>query len=487
MIQVQDMTFSYGDKPLYEKVNFVIGKGQKVGIVGPNGSGKSTLLSLIRGEEEGFTGRIKTQGKIALVPQEIKHDPDMEKSKTVREYVDFQSLYDDHEIKKMLIGLELALDLDKNPKVLSGGQKTKLALARALLQKPEILLLDEPTNFMDVEGKAWVMDFLSTYSGTVLLISHDLELMDRHLDKILAVSSYNSEIKEYTGNYSNYLKLKKDYEEKQRRDRRIAERHIARLEDHYKKMSKFDSKKSILRRKIEREKNTLPEVPAEIKKIKISLPEPKRAGEVIIKATDISKSYKDKNVLVDLNFTILRNERITLVGPNGAGKSTLIKVLTGMVAPDAGQVFRDQNLLVGYYSQEFENFDFTKTVMQIFCEKTGRPENFARSFLGRFMLSGNKVFQKVESLSGGEKTRLSIAILTAGENNLLILDEPTTYLDVLSQRIILETLKEYRGTMILVSHTPEFVKELKPTKAFVFPEQKMKFWDDAILNKVDEI
>ncbi len=487
MIQVQDMTFSYGDKPLYEKVNFVIGKGQKVGIVGPNGSGKSTLLSLIRGEEEGFTGRIKTQGKIALVPQEIKHDPDMEKSKTVREYVDFQSLYDDHEIKKMLIGLELTLDLDKNPKVLSGGQKTKLALARALLQKPEILLLDEPTNFMDVEGKAWVMDFLSTYSGTVLLISHDLELMDRHLDKILAVSSYNSEIKEYTGNYSNYLKLKKDYEEKQRRDRRIAERHIARLEDHYKKMSKFDSKKSILRRKIEREKNTLPEVPAEIKKIKISLPEPKRAGEVIIKATDISKSYKDKNVLVDLNFTILRNERITLVGPNGAGKSTLIKVLTGMVAPDAGQVFRDQNLLVGYYSQEFENFDFTKTVMQIFCEKTGRPENFARSFLGRFMLSGNKVFQKVESLSGGEKTRLSIAILTAGENNLLILDEPTTYLDVLSQRIILETLKQYQGTMILVSHTPEFVKELKPTKAFVFPEQKMKFWDDAILNKVDEI
>jgi ATP-binding cassette subfamily F protein 3 len=487
VITVSDLAFGYSEKPLYEKVNFIVGKGQKVGIVGPNGSGKSTLLTIIRGEEDGYKGNIKVQGKIALVPQEIKYDKDMEKAATVREYVDPENLFLDHEIKKMFVGLELSLGLDHNPKTLSGGQKTKLALARALLSKPNILLLDEPTNFMDVAGKKWVMDFLSMYEGTVIVISHDLELMDKHLNKILAISPFNSSIKEYTGTYSTYLKLKKDYEEKLRKERVIGERHIERLKDHYKKMSKFDAKKSILRRKIEREKNALPVVPQELKTIKVSLPELKRIGEIPIRAIDITKSYRDKNVLTDLNFTILRNERIALIGPNGAGKSTFIKILMGMVQPDAGQVVKDDNLLVGYYSQEFETFDFTQSVIKTFCDKTQKPEDFARKFLGRFLLSNNKVYQKVATLSGGEKTRLAIAILTAGENNLLILDEPTTYLDVMSQRIILETLKEYKGTMILVSHTPEFVKELKPTKAFLFPEQKMVFWEDELLGKVEEV
>ncbi len=487
MIQVSDLSFGYGDKPLYQKVSFKVGKGQNVGIVGPNGSGKSTLLSIIRGVEEGYTGRVKTQGKIALVPQEIKYDPDMEKSQTVREYADPQSLYQDHQIKKMFKGLELELDLNTIPVKLSGGQKTKLALARALLSRPDILLLDEPTNFMDAKGKKWVMNFLAEYPGTIILISHDLELMDKSLDKILAISPFNSTIKEYSGTYSTYLKLKADYEEKLRKEKVIATRHIARLEDHYKKMEQFDSKKSILRRKIAREKNALPEIPQELKNIKISLPELKRIGEIPIKAVNINKSYGDKKVISNLNFTILRNEKIALIGPNGAGKSTFIKILMGMVKPDSGEVIKDHDLTVGYYSQEFETFDMSQSVIKTFCEKTNKAEGFARSFLGRFLLSNNKVYQQVSSLSGGEKTRLAIAILTASENNLLILDEPTTYLDVMSQRIILETLKEYKGTMIIVSHTPEFIKELHPDKAFLFPEQKMVFWDDELLNKVEEV
>lgn len=487
MITVSDLSFGYSDKPLYEKVNFVIGNNQKVGIVGPNGSGKSTLLSIILGEENGYTGKVLIQGKISLVPQEIKYDPEMEKAETAREYVDKNYLYEDHEIKKMFLGLELSVDLNQNPRSLSGGQKTKLALARALMQKPDILLLDEPTNFMDVKGKAWVMKFLSEYSGSVLLISHDLELMDKSLNKILAIAPFNSEIKSYTGTYSDYIRLKKDYEEKLRKERIIAVRHVKRLEDHYSKMDKYDSKKSILRRKIEREKNALPEIPQELKTIKVSLPELKRIGEIPIKSTDISKSYGDNNVLTNLNFTILRNERVALVGPNGAGKSTFIKILMGMIKPDSGQVVRDNELLIGYYSQEFETFDFNDSVMSAFCEKTKKSQDFARKFLGRFLLSNNKVYQKIGSLSGGEKTRLAIAILTAGENNLLVLDEPTTYLDIMSQRIILETLKEYKGTLIIVSHTPEFIKELKPDKAFLFPEQKMVFWDDELLNKVEEV
>jgi len=191
MLQIIDLAFGYGDKPLYRGVNFRVNKGQKVGLVGPNGSGKSTLLSIIRGEEQSFTGKVKLTGSISLVPQEIKHDAIMEKCENVRSYVDPNNLYQDFEIMKMFSGLELSISLNHNPKTLSGGQKTKLALARALFENPDILLLDEPTNFMDKAGKAWVMRFLANYKGAVIVISHDLELMDNAIDKILSVTPYN--------------------------------------------------------------------------------------------------------------------------------------------------------------------------------------------------------------------------------------------------------------------------------------------------------
>lgn len=486
MLQITDLTFGYGEKPLYEGVNFRISKGQKIGLVGPNGSGKSTLLSIIRGDEAGYTGKVKLEGTIGYVPQEIKHDQAMEQSKTVRDYVDPENKFADFEINKMFTGLELSVALDDAPEKLSGGQKTRLALARALFQNPDILMLDEPTNFMDVGGKKWVMNFLAKYNGAVIVISHDLELMDKSIDKILAVTPYNGRIEEYKGTYSDYVRLKKDKEENLKKELEIKMRHLKRTEERY-LHSRAVATKSILRRKVERERENLPEVPQEIRKISIRLPEPKRIGELPIKAVDIKKSYGDLEVLRCVNFTILRGEKIAFVGPNGSGKSTFIKILMDMIKPDSGQVIRNDDLSVGYYSQEFETFDFNKSVMDTFCEKTKMNEGMARSFLGKFMFSGDKQFQRVVSLSGGEKTRLSIACLTGKDNNLLVLDEPTTYLDVMSQRIILEALKEYKGTMILVSHNPEFMKEIKPTKAYLFPEQKMVYWDDELLDKVLEV
>lgn len=483
MLQVTDLAFGYGEKPLYEGVNFRVSKGQKIGLVGPNGSGKSTLLGIIRGEEHGFTGKVKLEGTISLVPQEIKHDAIMESSKSVRAYVDPENIFQDFEIHKMFKGLELNVTLDHDPKTLSGGQKTKLALARALFQNPDILLLDEPTNFMDTSGKKWVMRFLAEYQGAVIVISHDLELMDTAIDKILAVTPYNGKIEEYKGSYSDYVKLKEDKEKNLKKELEIKMRHLKRTEERYNN-SRAVATKSILRRKVEREKENLPEVPQEIRKFSIKLPEPKRIGEVPMKAVSVKKSYGDLEVLRDVNFTILRGERIALIGSNGTGKSTFIKILMDMIKPDSGDIYRNDELSVGYYSQEFETFDFNKSVMDTFCEATKMNEGMARSFLGKFMFAGDKQFQRVGSLSGGEKTRLSIACLTGKNNNLLVLDEPTTYLDVLSQRIILESLKEYTGTMILVSHSPEFVKELKPTKAFLFPEQKMTYWDDELLDRV---
>ena len=487
MLQVIDLAFGYGEKSLYKGVNFIVGRGQKVGLIGPNGSGKSTLLSIIRGEEDGYTGKIKLLGNVTLVPQEIKHDPDMEKSLTVKNYIDSNNKLLDYEIHKMLKGLELDVDLESDPKTLSGGQKTKLALARALFAKPDILLLDEPTNFMDKSGKDWVMRFLADYQGTIIVISHDLELMDSAIDKVLAIAPYNSTIEEYKGTYSDYVRLKKEKEENLRKERLIKEKHLKRMKEDYLRMAQYDSKKSVRRRQIDREKKALPEAPQEIRKISIRLPEPKKVGEIPIRTVGVSKSYGDLKILNDLNFTIVRHERIVLVGSNGTGKSTFIKILVGMIRPDSGEVIGNPELSIGYYSQEFETFDFSKTVIETFCGKTNRDEGFARGFLAKFLFSGNKVFQSVGSLSGGEKTRLSIACLMGKDNNLLILDEPTTYLDLLSQRVILESLKEYKGTMIVVSHTAEFIKELAPHKAFIFPEQKMVFWDDELLDRLNPL
>ncbi|KKP47995.1 MAG: ABC transporter related protein [Candidatus Woesebacteria bacterium GW2011_GWA1_33_30] len=486
MLHVIDLSFGFGEKPLYTGVNFRVSKGQKVGLVGPNGSGKSTLFSIIKGEENGFTGSVKINATVGLVPQEIKYDAIMENSKTVRNYVDSENKLIDFEIIKMFKGLELNISLDHNPITLSGGQKTKLALARALFQNPDLLLLDEPTNFMDKEGKDWVMRFLANYKGAIIVISHDLELMDQSIDKILAVTPYNSTIVEYKGTYSDYIRLKKQKEENLRKELEIKSRHLKRTEERYNN-SRAVATKSILRKKMERERENLPEVPPGIRKISIRLPEPKRIGEVPLKTSSIKKSYEDLEVLKGVDFTILRGEKIALIGSNGTGKSTFIKILMDITKPDGGEIYRNSDLSVGYYSQEFETFDFKNSVIEAFTDFTKMNEGMARGFLARFMLSGQKVFQRVGSLSGGEKTRLSIACLTGKDNNLLILDEPTTYLDVMSQRIILESLKEYKGTMIIVSHSPEFMKELKPDKAYLFPEHRMVYWDNELIDRIGEV
>ncbi len=492
MIQATNLAFGYTDVPLYEKVSFTIGDGQKIGLVGPNGSGKTTLINIIAGKGSQTEGKIEVVGKVGVVPQEIKHDPVMEKSKTVKDYVDPNGLHENHSLNKLFSGLELKLELEAKPQKLSGGQKTKLALARALLEAPDILLLDEPTNFMDTAGKKWVMNFLSRYPKTVIVISHDLALMNNAIDKILSVNTFNKTIDEYKGNYTQYIKLKAEKDALQKRQAVMGQKQVKKMEEAVLHAMSFRTEKGVrvrvqLQKRLARMKDTLPELPQEVRKIKIRLPDPANVGEIPIKAMNISKSYGENTVLKDVTLTIMRGERIALIGPNGAGKSTFIKILMGLLPPDSGVVVKNENLKIGYYSQEFETFDMEKTVIDTFTQKVHQNEGFARAFLGRYMFPGDKIYQRIETLSGGEKTRLSIALLTANDFNLLILDEPTTYLDVLSQRIILEALKEYKGAMLIVSHTPEFVKELTPSRAYIFPEEKTAYWENSLVDKVSEI
>lgn len=485
-IRATEISFSYGEKPLLVEASFRIEDGQKVGLVGENGTGKSTLLKLFMGEESVDEGELQITGTMELVPQEVKRDPILDKAKSIMEYVNPDDVIGEHQIRKLFAGLGVGeVDLDSPPQGYSGGVKTKFALARALFKEPDTLLLDEPTNFMDLEGKKWVMGLLSQYPKTLILISHDMGLMDKAIDRVLYVNKHKHIIEEYKGNYSQYLRLQKEAENLFKKQVQGQQRTIAKLE-HAIKVIGVDAR-IVMQRRIARLKEVLPELPPEVRSIKIQLPEPARSGDILITARSISKAYDDLQVIKNLNFSIRRGEKIALLGPNGVGKSTLIKLLIGEIKPDSGVVEWNAMNRLGYYSQEFENFDMDKSVLNLFSDKCQRMESFCRPFLGKFGFAANKVHQKVGTLSGGEKTRLAIAMLCSTDANLLILDEPTTYLDIMSQRVILEALKTYKGTMIIVSHTEEFIKELKPDKVFMMPEAKMDFWIPEYEDKVGEI
>jgi ATPase subunit of ABC transporter with duplicated ATPase domains len=480
MISVKKLDYAYGIEPIFSGVSFSVEKNSKVGLVGTNGSGKSTLFKILCGKEMADSGKIEIVGEVTMVPQEVKNDEEMETSKTVRRYLDPKNQKQDYEIRRLLDGLELgSLSFEADPKNLSGGQKTKLAITRALIAEPEILLLDEPTNFLDVNGKKWVMNFLGRYPNTLLIVSHDLELLDNNISKILDINKQTKQIDEYTGNYSRYVKLKAEKDALMKRRAMVEQKHLTQMKEGLLKMSHVKSQKGVrqrlnLQHRVEKMEENLPPMPMEARKIKVKLPEPIWVGEMPVIVRHVNKSYGTKKVLSDVSFDIKRGEKIALLGPNGAGKTTLIKLIMKVVAPDSGEIVYDNKLKTGYYSQEMDDFDYDISLMQTLKDRCQLGEGVIRPILGRFLFLGDTVFQKVGTLSGGEKTRLAIATLLVQSYNLLILDEPTTYLDVLSQRLILEALKDYTGAMIIVSHTPEFIEELKPSRKFYLPEKRME-------------
>lgn len=486
MISVHNLSFSYNAHLVFDDISFAIPSGQKVGLIGPNGAGKSTLLKLLCQELLPDKGKIEVIGSIGVVPQEVKHDPIMEASNTIREYLDPENTHHDYELFKMMAGVELSdLNLESSPRDLSGGQKTRLALSRALLAEPDILLLDEPTNFLDLAGKKWVMNFLSNYPRTLILISHDLELLDKDITKILFVDSTQNKVEEYKGNYTQALSRRAEKEGLLRKQVHTESRNIQKLEEAIKKVGV--KQRIVLQNRVARMKDKLPDLPPEVRSIKFKLPDPAIVGMIPIKATNVSKSYQDKKIFENVNLTIERGEKVALIGPNGVGKSTLIKILMGIIQPDSGEVVKDPSLKVGYYSQEFETMDFKKTILETARGEGDLPDSLIRPILGRFLFPSHKVNQEIGTLSGGEKTRLSIALFLLQDYNLLILDEPTTYLDVMSQSIILQVLKEYKGALLIVSHTEEFIKELKPNRALLLPENYFDYWSENFLEHVSDV
>lgn len=479
MIHATNISFSYGTDYIYHHANFTVGFGQKVGLVGPNGAGKSTLFSLLTKDLELDEGHIQIAGELGYVPQEVVHDEYLLKARSIQHYIDPSARKEVHELKQLLGGLELShIALERTPGNLSGGQKTKLALARALIAEPDTLLLDEPVNFMDRAGKRYVMDFLSRYPKSLLIVSHDLDLLDQDIDKILAVNKQTKQIDTYAGTYKEAMKRKKEQEEFLRREITAKQKHIVQMEKAMEKLYKYTSKKGVrarvqLSKRIEREKAVLPDMPSTIQSFSLKLPSLSRINELPIVVRNVSKSYGAKRVLTDVTFAVKRGELFLIEGVNGAGKSTLIKIIMGKLATDSGTIEIGDKARIGYYSQEFETFDLSKSIIDTVTGTCRIDEENARHFLGRFMFDADNIHQSVKTLSGGEKTRLAIAMLMAVPHNLLILDEPTTYLDPLSQRIVLEALKEYKGTIVLVSHVAQFVYELSPSRVLRLPEERV--------------
>lgn len=472
MITIKNITKSILGEPLFEKVSFTLNKKDRVGLVGPNGSGKSTLMKIMIGEIEADGGTIQVEHeRIGYLPQK----PQFQSTDTLKTFLMPENI---DKIKSVLekVGLsKITADMLINK--LSGGQKTRLALAKILLQEPSVLLLDEPTNHLDRKGVEWLEKFIENFKGAILIISHDRKLLDNSVSKILEIDPVNHKFVEYIGGYSEYsterqnnlLRQEDDYWRQQKEKKRL-ELWLAlkKQEAHVHPDPAKGKQIRAMEKRLEREIYSQEIVrPKDYNKIRgLNLKGETAASKLIVRVKDVTKRFAEKNILWKVNLEVRGEERILLSGDNGSGKTTLLKIIAGDLAPDEGSVKIGEKVCVGFFAQEHENLDPNKTVLEEFLS-TDRLINTTRdprAILGAFIFRGQDVFKKIADLSLGERVRLIFAKLTNQENELLILDEPTNHLDIISREIIENALIDYKGAIIVVSHDRYFIEKISITR-----------------------
>jgi ATPase subunit of ABC transporter with duplicated ATPase domains len=497
MLKIKDLTVQLGGKVLFNRISLILNAGDKVGIAGVNGSGKSTLLKTIVGQITPETGEITMDGNIGYLSQEVHIDNSITENEylTVEDYLNIEFDIQTWEINKFMNFLNLdGKDAYSVISDMSGGQKVKVEIMKMLLSEPDLLVLDEPTNFLDIPTTEWLMSYLVKYPKSVLVVSHDLRLMNKAIDKIWYLNEFSKQVEVYNENYEEFL-LKKEAQDSalsarlKLQDResirlhKVADRKKAGVGGKGAIAARIHQKADEMKENTEKERVQL----QKSAKMNLSFDLKKTPGRKILTTKSISKSYDKTKVLKSVDMEILRGERVVIIGKNGAGKSTLLKILTGNTPQNSGEYEWGHNVDVGYYAQEYEGIDYSLNLLEN-LRNDARLEGFSeqdlRKVLGGFQFSGEKVYQQVASLSGGEKTRLALSKLFAGGFNTLVLDEPTTYLDPHSKDILLGALKNYEGTMILVSHLPDFVRELEPTKVLLMPEEKFTRFKDEYIELV---
>ncbi|MBR6171554.1 MAG: ABC-F family ATP-binding cassette domain-containing protein [Eubacterium sp.] len=503
ILACQNISKSFGDAEVLKCIQFHIEEHDKLAIVGVNGAGKTTLLRIILGEEEPDSGNVvrardirigylsqhqdisfdntvyqeMEQAKKYLIDMEsrlreleadMKHAEGDELEKILETYNRLSTRYDhengyayESEITGVLKGLGFAeSDYDRDINSLSGGQKMRIALGRLLLSRPDVILLDEPTNHLDMNSISWLEGFLAGYSGAVIVVSHDRYFIDRVSNQILEIEFGKSTL--YRGNYSYY----REQREKKRQDELKAylnqQAEIRHEEDVIRKLKSFNREKSIKRAESREkllDKVERIEKPEELRAdMRLTLAPVTESGEDVLLGEHLKKAYGDNLLFQELGLDIKRGEHVALIGGNGTGKTTLLKILARKLAKDAGTVTLGARVRMGYFDQENQDLDPEKTLFDEMSDAFPEMTNTRiRNVLAAFLFTGDKVFQKIGDLSGGERGRLSLAKLMLSPANLLLLDEPTNHLDIQSKEILEDAIRDYTGTVLYVSHDRYFI------------------------------
>lgn len=509
LLQANGITKLYGVTPVLEGINLQVLERERIGLVGVNGAGKSTLLKILAGEmsyDSGqifkakettigylaqnsglqsersiwdemldvFTPLLETERELRQMEQQIADPKSSEDPKRYQELLDRYAVrsdwFKDHggyeietRIRSVLHGMGFGSFAPDTPiATLSGGQKTRLALAKLLLQAPDLLMLDEPTNHLDIATLTWLEDYLRAYSGALLVVSHDRYFLDRLVTTIVEIERRHS--KRYTGNYSRYIELKAAEYESQMKQYEKQQDEIARMEAFIQRnlVRASTTKRAQSRRKALEKMERLDKPMGELKKAHFSFEVEYMSGKDVLQVGNLSVAFEQESPLFrDVSFDLHRGETVALIGPNGVGKSTLLKCLIGAMQPSEGGFQWGTKVKLGYYDQEQSELNPNHTVLEeLWSAYPHMEEARIRTVLGNFLFSGEDVLKKISSLSGGEKARVSLAKLMLLEANMLILDEPTNHLDLFSKEVLESALMDYEGTLLFISHDRYFLNKM---------------------------
>ena len=525
MLQVRGLAIDVAARRVLSDAGFTVAAGDKVGLVGRNGAGKTSLLKVLAGEDDAAGGLVLRRGTLGYVPQnprpraeaantalshilsgrgldraaarlaelhlvlEHDHSPEsIERYSAAEERYRHDGGYSsESDARRIASGLGLRLDrVDLPLGVLSGGERRRVELARVLFADADLLLLDEPTNHLDSNAKSWLMGFLRDYRGAVIVVSHDLVLLDASITRVLHLDS--GRLIEYRGTYSQYQVARRREEARLTSLAHRQEAEIKRLSLLAEVMRRQTEKrarqaKSIFTR-VDRLKAARVTAPRRERKVKITFPEPPHSGRIVLHSSGLAKGYGGPLVFRDVSFEVERQQRLLVMGLNGAGKTSLLRILAGESEANAGSFRLGHGVSLGYYAQEHEGIRAGMTVLAHMREQSDAEERVLRALLGMFNLTGDIARQDAGTLSGGEKTKLALAQLVAGRHNLLLLDEPTNNLDPPSRSGVARALAEWPGTMVIVSHDPEFVEALQPGRVLFMPEGRVDYWEEDLLDVV---